>query len=75
MRIFKDVEDRFIYVIRLPGANGRKKIIKGRVENFSEPNISVTRLKEIPGYKETKENTRNVMWNFKTLTFKKKKQS
>lgn len=60
-------------MIRLPGANGRKKIIKGRVENFSELNISVTRLKEIPGYKETKENTRNVMWNFKTLTFKKKK--
>lgn len=41
MRTLKDVEDRFIYVIRFPVAI--EKIIKEIVENFYELSISAIR--------------------------------
>lgn len=62
--MLKDVEDRFIYLIRLPLSNRSKKIMKG-IENFSELNICVIRLKEISWYwvqrNKIKRNTENAM--------------
>lgn len=50
--MLKDVENRFIYVVRFPLANESEKIMK-EIENVPEW-ISVIKLKEIPEYKEIK---------------------
>lgn len=38
LRMLKDVENRFIYVVRVPLANGSEKIMK-EIENVPELNI------------------------------------
>ena len=50
--MLKDVENRFIYVVRFPLGNESEKIMK-EIENVPEW-ISVIKLKEIPEYKEIK---------------------
>lgn len=59
-------------------SGGSEKIIKGIVDNFSELSTKLyyyyTKRDPWVQRNKIKENTRNLLWNFKTIKFKKKKK-